>query len=227
MAYVWWYDNEGVIQSHGINFVQDLPHFLVLLICFKHFTSKEWGVIPTFRFIKHNAGHCLLSFLPSLSLSTVDVAINCIDKRYHFGIVTRATRVLPANSQLKDPRDAGKSLKGMELVAKLYWPKASRIGEGEVIEKAHQIAEKNKDVDRHIPDLICSDCSHDFDEYSTKRIRNALGITTEGHCLFRVMLFRRLYPITDLTGEKFWKAFWECFNCKCTSTLCSNVLMLL
>ena len=109
----------------------------------------------------------------------------------------------------------------MELVAKLYWPEASRVGEGEIIEKARQIAEQNKDVNGHIPDLICS---HDFDEYSTKRIREALGIATEGHRVLRVMLFRQLYPITDLTGKKFWKAFWECFNCKCTPAVCSNVL---
>jgi hypothetical protein len=31
------------------------------------------------------------------------------------------------------------------------------------------------------------------------------------------MVFRRLHPITDLTGEKFWEAFWEGFRCECTS----------
>ena len=38
--------------------------------------------------------------------------------------------------------------KAMELVAKLYWPEASRVGEGEIIEKARQIAEQNKVVSR-------------------------------------------------------------------------------
>jgi hypothetical protein len=48
----WWYDNEGAIQSHGINFVQNLPHFLVLLLCFERFTLKDWGVIPDFKFTR-------------------------------------------------------------------------------------------------------------------------------------------------------------------------------
>jgi hypothetical protein len=48
VAYVWWYDRQGTIQSYGINFVQDLPHFLVLLLCFDRFTLEDWGIIPEF-----------------------------------------------------------------------------------------------------------------------------------------------------------------------------------
>lgn len=225
MAYVWWYDNEGAIQSHGINFVQDLPHFLVLLLCFERFTSSHWGTIPTFRLAEHHTDHCLLSFPTSPSLSAVDIEINHNDKmRDHCRIVGRATQMLPAISHSKDPRDVSETLGDVELVVKLYWPEASRVGEGEIIEKARQIAKQNDDVNRHIPDLICS---HDFDEYSTKGIRTALGIVSNGHRLLRVMLFRRLYPIPDLTGERFWKAFWECYLCKRTPTLYCNVLTLL
>jgi hypothetical protein len=225
VAYVWWYDREGAIQSHGINFVQDLPHFLVLLLCFERFTSRDWGIIPTFKFADHDNDHCLLSFPPSPSFSAVDVVVNHADKiRNHFGIVGRATQILPAISHSKDPQDVSKSLGDMELVVKVYWPEASRVAGGEIIERARQIAKQNDVVNGHIPDLICS---HDFDEYSTKEIRTALGIVSKGHRLLRVMLFRRLYPITDLTGEKFWKAFWECFCCKCTATLCCNVLTIL
>jgi hypothetical protein len=53
----------------------------------------------------------------------------------------------------------------MELVAKVYWAEASRVGEGEIIEKARQIAKQNDSVNGHIPDLIYS---HDFDNCSTK-----------------------------------------------------------
>jgi len=111
----------------------------------------------------------------------------------------------------------------MDLVVKVYWPEASRTGEAEIIKKACQIAEEDDDVKGHIPDLICS---HDFKEHSTERIREALGISSKGRVL-RVMLFRRLYPITELIGEEFWKAFWECFLCECTSAPCCNVLILL
>jgi len=43
------------------------------------------------------------------------------------------------------------------------------------------------------------------------------------------MIFRLLYPITDLIDEKFWKAFWECFHCECPglTLCCSHVNMIL
>jgi hypothetical protein len=203
VAYVWWYDKEGAIQSHGINFVQDLPYFLVLLLCFERFTSEDWGVISAFRFAEGDVGHCLLSFPSSPPLSAVEIEINHTDKiRDHFGIVGRATQILPADSQSKDPRDADKSLKDMELVVKINWPEASRAGEAEAIKKAREIAEEKVDVRGHIPNLICS-C--DFNDYSTNRIREGLSIITDvkDHRLLRVMLFRRMYPITDLTGDRF------------------------
>src|SRR5580658_2535094 len=135
VVYVWWYDNEGAIQSHGINFVQNLPHFLVLLLCFERFTLKDWGVIPNFKFTGQEgreADKCRLSLppSPSSSFSAVDVVINQTNKiRDHFGIVGRATQMLHATSQSADPRDVEKNLKDTELVAKIYWPEESRIGE--------------------------------------------------------------------------------------------------
>jgi len=63
VAYVWWYDKQGAIQSHGINFIQDLPYrdFLVLLLCFERFTPENWGVIPAFDLSGLDAGHLLFS----------------------------------------------------------------------------------------------------------------------------------------------------------------------
>jgi hypothetical protein len=53
MAYVWWYDHEGAIQSHGINFVLDLSYFLILLLVFQQFSMDNWGTLPQ---PKHNLG---------------------------------------------------------------------------------------------------------------------------------------------------------------------------
>ena len=212
MAYVWWYDKQGAIQSHGINFVQNMPYFLVLLLCFDRFTLKDWGVVPAFDFLRHKAGLCQLS-LPSISLSTIEINIDNNQIGSHFGIVGRTTQVLLATSKSKDPRDIGKSLKDTALVVKVYWPEASRAGEREIIDKALKIAEENENVKGHILDLICS---HDFTEFSMKGIRAALGIEDEdSYRVLWVMLFRRLYPITNLVSEQFWTVFWECFRCKC------------
>jgi hypothetical protein len=72
VVYVWWYDKQGVIQSNGINFVQDLPYFLVLLLCFERSTLENWGVIPIFNIsnMRHEAGFSLFS-VPIPPLSTV------------------------------------------------------------------------------------------------------------------------------------------------------------
>ena len=213
---MWWYDNESAIQFYGIDFVEDLPHFLVLLLCFERFTLKDWGIVSEFKFSGKEADSCLLSFRPPPSAVDIEININLTNKiRDHFGIVGRATRTLHATSQSMDPRGIYKSLEDKELVVKVYWAEESRAVEAEIIEKALQIAQQNDDVKGHPPVLICS---HDFDEYSTKVIRKAFGIETKSHRVLRVMLFRRLYPITDLIGEPFWKAFWECFRCKYTPT---------
>ena len=220
MAYVWWYDNEGAIQSYGINFIEDLPYFLVLLLCFDRFAAKDWGIVT--EFTERETGHCVLS-LPSLDLSCPDSAftikIGLTDKiRDHYGIVGRATRMLSATSQstISGPQGKSRNLKDTELVVKIYWSEASLIDEAKIIERANQIADQNEHVKGHLPDLIWS-CN--FAEYSTRNIRTAFGIKSERHRVLRIMLFRRLYPITDLTGDRFWKAFWQCFRCKCTSSI--------
>ncbi|KAF8484070.1 hypothetical protein DFH94DRAFT_338639 [Russula ochroleuca] len=206
-AFVWWYDNKGAIQSYGIDFINDLPHFLVLLLCFERFTPEDWGVVSRFHFSPQEAGdHCQLTFPsgPEIDI-TLDNKIHG-----HYGIKGRATQVLGATSVSIDPRNEKKSLEGQELVVKVYWPEATRAGEAEIITKAVEIAGGSDDVKGHLPDLIFS---HDFGQYSTNVIRKAFGIETEGHRVLRIILFRRLYPITDLTEDKFWNAFWDCFRC--------------
>jgi len=75
VTYVWWYDNEGAIQSYGIDIVQDLPYFLVLLLC-----SECLGRLLHVQSRMHNSDRCILSFPPSSSLSAVDTDINHTDK---------------------------------------------------------------------------------------------------------------------------------------------------
>jgi hypothetical protein len=206
VAYVWWYDNEGVIRSDGIDFIDDLPYFLVLLLCFERFTPKNWGIVSD---LKPKGLEVEVSLLPFTKISIKKKI------RDHYGIVGRATQLLEATSQSSDPRNLSESLGGKALVFKVYWPETSRASEVEIIEKARDIARESKDVEGHLPDLVYS---HDFVEYSTKEIRTAFGIhqtETKSTRVLRVILFRRLYPITDLTGDDFWKAFWECFRCKC------------
>ncbi|KAF8877420.1 hypothetical protein BD779DRAFT_1677315 [Infundibulicybe gibba] len=40
VAYVWYYDDRNTVQSFGINFLHDLPYFLVLLLAFQRFSLR-------------------------------------------------------------------------------------------------------------------------------------------------------------------------------------------
>jgi hypothetical protein len=213
VAYVWWYDYQGAIQSHGINFVQDLPYFLVLLLCFQRFSSEDWGIIPDF----HPRGeHCEFTFSLSTN-SRATITVGAKEKLHgRYSLVGRATQVFAAHSKSSCPGETGEDLQGKDLAAKASWPEESRASEQEIIRAAQQIGATCDEVKGHLPELICS---HDLPRFSTALIRESLGIAREGSRTLRILLFRRLYPITELVGEKFWKAFWECFVCKFFSLL--------
>jgi hypothetical protein len=207
---VWWYDHEGAVQSHGINFIQDLPYFLVLLLCFQRFTPKDWGIAEEFRFTdRPGLGECFFSFEESPGTL---VEINIQGKLHgHYGLRGRSTQIRLASSLSPDPRDATKRLSSLNLVAKIYRPKRSRIPEQEILEQAYQVAKTNDKVAGHLPDLICS---RDVRQYSTDKIRCLFRLPSKSSRILRVMVFRRLYPITDLIQEQFLAAFWDCFRCK-------------
>jgi hypothetical protein len=115
-------------------------------------------------------------------------------------------------SSSKDPRNHSKTLAGTELVLKISWPETSRTSEEDIIRQAMQC--KKKDVRGHLPDLVWSG---DLQEYSMGLIRDQLRIIVPGDTrnrVARVILFRRLHPITELTGEAFWNAFWQIYRCE-------------
>lgn len=41
--WLWWYDRQGAIQSTGFNYIQHLPYYLLILLCFQRFDLKAWG----------------------------------------------------------------------------------------------------------------------------------------------------------------------------------------
>lgn len=54
VIWTWFYDHLGIIGGEGINFVQDLPRFMVLLYALQRFRMKEWGRMP--EFTVHESG---------------------------------------------------------------------------------------------------------------------------------------------------------------------------
>ncbi|KAF8877383.1 hypothetical protein BD779DRAFT_1475263 [Infundibulicybe gibba] len=215
VAYVWYYDNENSVQSCGIDFIDDLPYFLVLLLAFQRFDEQNWGVMEEFKTVEpgkestqpSSDGDTFLHFNePELQFKLSEKKI-----RGHYGLKGRCTQILEATSNSQDPRDPTDTLEGVDMVAKLYWPQESRTPEAQILAEAHRVGKGNARIEGHLPELIYT---RDFDQYSTKHIRALLDLESDNsERILRLIIFRRLSPITDLIGAEFWKAFWECFCC--------------
>ncbi|KAG2135350.1 uncharacterized protein EDB93DRAFT_1170796 [Suillus bovinus] len=216
IIYTWYFDRQGAIQCSGINFVQDLPRFMVLLLAMQRMSYAEWGY------------HTLPEFVSSGEVRVDDKKIGVVDLKFnltsderitHFGLRGRATTVFPVESvalsalvpQLphynpRNPTD--------KLVAKLYWPEEERESEADILQKVYEIAKKDEEgkVKYHVPELVWSQV---FEDTSTANIRRALGIddAETGRRVFYIIVFRELRPITKLSGEDFLSAWWQIVIC--------------
>ncbi|KAG1774509.1 hypothetical protein EV702DRAFT_1280603 [Suillus placidus] len=216
MIYTWYFDRQGAIQCSGINFVQDLPRFMVLLLAMQRMPYAEWGY------------HTLPEVVSSGEIRVEDEKIGAVDLKFnltsderitHFGLRGRATTVFPVESvalsalvpQLPhynphNPTD--------KLVAKLYWPEEERESEPDILQKVYEIAKKDEEgkVKHHVPELVWS---HKFGDTSTANIRRALGIddAEPGRRVFYIIVFRQLEPITKLNGDDFLSAWWQIVVC--------------
>ncbi|KAG2090519.1 hypothetical protein BD769DRAFT_1524974 [Suillus cothurnatus] len=54
---------------------------------------------------------------------------------------------------------------------------------------------------------------HKFEGTSTTVIRKALGIDDTGSRILYIIVFRKLEPITALSGDEFLLAWWEVVKC--------------
>ncbi|KAG1774541.1 hypothetical protein EV702DRAFT_1032067 [Suillus placidus] len=214
MIYTWYFDRQGAIQCSGINFVQDLPRFMVLLLAMQRMPYAEWGY------------HTLRELETPGDIRVEDEKIGEVDLKFnlksnkrttHFGLRGRATIVFPVESKkLSDlvpnlphhnPHNATK-----ELVAKLYWPEEARESEPDILKKVYNIAETDERVKYHVPEMVWF---HKFEDTSTAKIRSALGFEDPklGRRVFYIIVFRKLEPITDLNNKPFLAAWWHAVVC--------------
>ncbi|KAG8683973.1 hypothetical protein FRC08_013972 [Ceratobasidium sp. 394] len=207
--WVWWIDRQGAIQSTGINFVCDLPRFLVLLLVLQHFTLADWGynleLDPTI------IGIHTRTILPEMPLPRIQLKIRP-DFRVSLnpetilhrasGLVSRTTIVMEASRISSDAA-------GPNLVAKLYWPNKDRKNEYEIIEKARAFG---GDLPNHLPRAFSF---RDLGE-DTGVIREELGIRDKSPRpprVCRIIIFEALEPLTCLQGEEFLTAWIHCVRC--------------
>jgi hypothetical protein len=227
MIYLWYFDRQDAIQCSGINFVQDLPRFMVLLLALQRMPYAGWGYN---RLFEPGDGSSSEVRVPDENIGEVDLTFKFkSDKRVtHFGLRGRATTVFPVKSKAlsalmptlphHNPHNTTS-----ELVAKLYWPEEERESEAEILQKVYEIAEKDTEgkVKYHVPEMVWS---HKFEETSTANIRTALGLkdAERGKRVLYIIVFKKLDPITGLSGDEFLSAWWQIIRCKCSFIFASD-----
>ncbi|KAG1748232.1 hypothetical protein EDB19DRAFT_1847773 [Suillus lakei] len=211
IIYLWWFDRQHTIQCAGINFVQDLPCFMVLLFIMQRMGYEQWGHHPLFE---PTPGHEGEIFVEDKKKRKVDLHfdLKSKDRTTHFGLRGRATTLFPVKSRALSalPREHHFRNETTEFVAKLFWPEEARQSEPEILEEVYKIAKEDPDVLGHVPEMVWF---HRFDETSTAIIRKALGIDHAGSRVLYIIVFRKLTPITTLSGDEFLLAWWEVVKC--------------
>ncbi|KAG1755272.1 uncharacterized protein EDB91DRAFT_1042382 [Suillus paluster] len=83
------------------------------------------------------------------------------------------------------------------------------------------IAKQEAEVVGHVPEMLWS---YKFEETSTAKIRKALGLedAERGSRVLYIIVFRKLIPITTLSGMEFLSAWWQIALCRCHYALWKN-----
>ncbi|KAG2096095.1 uncharacterized protein F5147DRAFT_641750 [Suillus discolor] len=210
VIWTWYYDRQGTVQSSGINFIQDLPRFMVLLYALQRFKVHDWGRNKHFLPVEVEGKQCHEFKIKDEELGTVDLLLHTShpERVTHYGLQGRATNVVPVTSEALTKK-YGNFEDGM--VAKIFWGEASRTSEPEILKKVEEIAKRHPTVEGHIPQLLWH---HKFTN-PTSAIREALGVpepTTGGRVLY-ILVFRKLHPITKLHGKDLFDVWRQCILC--------------
>lgn len=210
VAHVSWNDRQGCIQSHGIKFTENLPYFLVLLFILGRFDMEQWGENLD---LKNTCSRP--TPIPGLEYPPGEpLEVKIEESIYHrFALRGRSTQVYVVTAQPQVPDEA-------ELAMKLSWPEESKTPEHEIIGRAYERANKLEhaefasEIIPHLPRLFGST---DVTNSSTKRIRECLGFAgneLKGSRILRIVVSRRLRPITELIGKECICCFRHTRRCK-------------
>ena len=238
-----------MLQLDGIDFIRDLPRFLVLLFAFQRFELIDWGVItelnpgavlahnpnPTISTDKRQSRSARLKLdarakeVPTCTLETrffdpdsiggqacddwnnIEIDFNDWLSHKPHCLGGRATAVLGSSN----PDDARHG----DLACKISFPEIARENEGEIIEGLRREIEEDgetRDLSKHLPDVLMYG---DMGRYGTQRIRSLLKIPIEGCRTLRVLVSKKMSPLTCLAGSQFVKAWLEVVKCKCNNDI--------
>lgn len=204
--------------------MDDLPHFLLLLLILQRFDDAKWGYFS-------ECPESGINIEPVETLTTVSfdadtetgekitIVFYPDDHEIYLGatLIGRGTSVIGGrrgpSPKLAQLGDTEKLREGNDLVVKTYWPEESRTSEAEILKMAKEYGENIDFIGNHIPDMVCH-LDPNFLCSSTKPIRQFLGLSTDGSRRLRIIVFRRLRPIKELKENDMLTAYLQCFFCK-------------
>jgi hypothetical protein len=203
-------DRQGCIQSHGFNFIQDLPTFFTLLLALQRLDLTRWGLNPDLDARVRLAHQGLLD--PNneegrtrepnewkVKLNGVPVMLN--RKKWHSTLTMTGRGTVIA---------AGTNNAGQLLAVKMYWPEAHRTKEYMLIHDARAAGRGDSDITNHLPTVFTW---QDFED--TSPIRHAIGLEVGNPRRLRVIALTYLNPITTLSKAEFVRAWLDCVRCGC------------
>jgi hypothetical protein len=204
--------------------VDDLPHFLLLLLILQRFDDAKWGYFTecSQSGIKVEQEAKLLTVSFSVDAETgerITIVFYPDDHEIYLGttLIGRGTSVIggrrgppPEPAQVRDTRNLRE---GNDLVVKIYWPEENRTSEVKILEKAKGYGEKIELIGKHIPAVVCH-LDPNFLCGSTKTIRQFLSLPTHGSRRLRIIAFRRLRSIKKLKEKDMLIAYLQSFFCK-------------
>jgi hypothetical protein len=213
-----WSDRQSVIQACAFDILDNLPHFLLVLLIIQRFDPARWGFFTKFDKSEIKTKKDPHPKIFEATFGGDNILIFPDDDPVYGGInlIGRSTSAAGARN------DTGQAIKTEssdqirecnDLVVKFSWPNETRASEVTFIEKAREIGETNDLVKDHIPTML-GHIDPPFLTCSTKFIREFLGLGDEGARVLRIIVFRRLEEIKLLDNEDMLIAFLDCFFCE-------------
>ncbi|KAF9218700.1 hypothetical protein BS17DRAFT_790905, partial [Gyrodon lividus] len=205
VIWIWYYDRQGIINAGGINFIQDLPRYLVLLYALQRLQLCDWGRNTAFKPHLNDVGDRIEYHTIDIGGKELTLHSSSDERVSQLGLKSRGSDVIPVTcDQMGTQSNDG-------MVAKLCWGEESRKSESTILERVANTAKDNKTVDGHVPVVLFS---YEF-PHSTSAIREALKLAQPGKGSRRlfIMIFRKLRPIKELKPDIMFKAWYQCVEC--------------
>ncbi|KAJ2925917.1 hypothetical protein H1R20_g11178, partial [Candolleomyces eurysporus] len=203
-----WYDAQGTIATFPIDIAAQLPLVVVMIVLFQRFGDRMRG-IGDFKLEGEVDGR-------NFRLSILDTARSGW-KLMGATATHRVERPLVASHCVQNSHATvtDDPLLPDQALLKLSWREEVRDCEGAIIQTARErvvkcLGDNAGDVLNHLPDI------GDFEDYSlfsTRHIRELLGLGTEGACVPSALFSEQLVPLKDVHLDESPARMWEIIRC--------------